>query len=459
MPSGGLKGLRTILTSPRKVKTPVEDPKLEDDFESLLRDQDISEQLRDKLRGVDASVKQAFLSSSSSPSCPARPSSPRKHQRTQSKNFLSPTKKPKVIVDYELNFEEPVQFIRYLSTRTPDKTRIDIVKKLRLLLRSQRITWINEFVSLAGSRALSLQVSGIIKIEWREDHEDQLLYELLGCWQSMCTTTLGIEKLNTEFLQMITGLLFSEKQPSDFRCRGQIMNLLELYLTANDKVRHARASQVLSFLADPVKPLSERPLEMLEKAHSPRPYKRWMTELEKPVRDCFWIFLHSDNMIDVLPMAACDQMVTRKPIVPEGYVGGVEWTAVEYICSHLSLVNALLASMPREERQTLRQHLKTSHFEKICGGQLRRASSKFYASIPRDKKPTMWELKWLTWKQIYLHEQLVIWASRANADEWPVTTVTCGRTRDDSSVRNKSNLDGKSRHRKTQSTVLPELQF
>lgn len=378
MPSTSFQGLKTILGSARKSK-PIEvkqDTDVHGDFEELLRDQEIPSSVREKLRNVDDTVKQAFVSSLSSASEP-RPSSPRKHERSKSRNLLSPKKKTRVLED-PLAIEDAEQYIAYLNSHTPQQCKGEIVHKLRILLRIQRITWLRSFFANDGAETLYRSVRETIQIEWRDEHDDHILAELLGCIQSIITTTLGLQTLTSTFLASLVQLLFSSKQPSDFGCRQQIINLLEAYLKAVPALRETRARQILIILADPPKPLAERLPEMLEKAHTSRPYKMWMTELSKPVRDCFWIFLHSDNLINVIEPSACDAMVRRQPVVPEGYVGGIEWTAIEYITAHLSLVNSLLESMPNHDRCELRTNLKASRFEKILGQQLRRASTKFY---------------------------------------------------------------------------------
>ncbi|CCG83312.1 Putative uncharacterized protein [Taphrina deformans PYCC 5710] len=438
MLAGRLREIKTILTSPRKSRAAHSgDDQLDQHFETLLCEQNIPASLRDKLRGMDAYVKQSFVQVSAM----ELPNGPQKHARKRSSIFLSPSKKSRATLDTKDEITGIPQFIAYLhiQKRVPD---LAVIHKLKLLLRTQRISWTAEFVHRGGALAIYSQIIRMIEIEWRDDDDDKLLFQLLGCVQALCTTSTGLSSINDKFLTSIVELLFGEKQPSDFRCRGQIIHILQSFLSAqtDTRIRHARALRILSILEDPKKPLRERPLAMLEVAHTPRPYKRWMTELDKPVRDCFWIFLHSDNLVDVLNVDDCDAMTRREPIPASGYIGGVEWIAVEYICQHLTLINMLMASLEDAERTELRRHLKTSHFEKICGRQLRRASKKFYP---------------------YMHEELTLWASKAKADDWPIATVVSGTSRDDSEVVRpklvKSSV--KTKHTRAQSQFLPELHF
>lgn len=394
MPMTALKGLKAIISTPRKVHTE-NSSGVDTAFEALLDGQDVPKELRTKLMTVDASIKQAFISSSTA-TAPTRKRGlipPKKHQRHRSINFLrsEPASASKITIP-ELLFEEPGQFVQYLTVTSPRDTNDACVHRLNMFLRSQPTVWVNLYIALGGFKALADQVDGIIKIEWREEHEDELLSELLACVQSLCTVRTGVEQLNAEYLRKITNLLFSDKQPSDFTCRGRIISILEIYIGARGELRQTRALEVLDYLADPVKPLSERPLEMLEKARKSRPYKRWVHEIRKLTQDCFWAFLHTDNKIPILSPAECAAMPKRKPVVPEGYVGGVEWLVIEYICFHLSLLNTILSSLPITDRQSIRTDMKNSSFETTCGTQLRRASTTFFVSLTHTIKQQNIEL-------------------------------------------------------------------
>lgn len=450
MPTVGMKGIKAIISSSKKVQTQ-SSPHLDDAFEALLDNQDVSIDLKIKLMTIDASVKQAFLSSSgtaesivSSSSSKSRPNSPlkhvtRKHGRQRSIGFLLPLKR-KAIDTVENTFDEPEQFIGYLNMQSPRTIKCETVHRLSMFLRSQPAAWVFQFVMQDGFKCLAEQVMAIIKIEWREDHEDELLSEILACIQGLCTIRAGAEKLNADFLKTITNFLFSDKQPSDFACRGRIVTILETYLTGKRELQEFRATEILGYLADPPKPIGERPLEMLERALKVRPYRRWIQELEKLTKDCFWVFLHNDNVIPVLSPHECAAMPRRAPVVPEGYVGGVEWVLIEYICTHLSLLNKIIGSLPRNHRAQFRSDLRNSNFEEICGSKLTRASTKFY---------------------IRLHEELKQWVSDANADSWPVASVTLGVSRDDFDLNTREKLgEGNVKsHRRTQSSFLPEFQF
>lgn len=66
----------------------------------------------------------------------------------------------------------------------------------------------------------------------------------------------------------------------------------------------------------------------------------------------------------------------------------------------------------------------------------------------------------LIYMQIYLHEELTIWASRARADGWEIASVASGESRDDLQLlaTSQAKFDKKG-HQRAQSQFLPELKF
>ena len=360
-----LKDLRakakTVLTSPRKRPAHRASTQINDDFSNLLHDQGIPASVCAKLMDVDAAVKQTFLSASS----------PRKLKRD------APMR------------ETPSDMLMLL-----DEPSLQTLHKLRVLLRNECISWTKEFLEDGGATKLSQTCRNIMRITRRDDDDDKMLSAVLSCLVAISTTRLGVSYLNSDLLSELICLLFSDKAPAEFTTRKQIIYLLDSYAYDSD-----RAEEILTLLRDSVQPLAERSLDFLTPAHKPRPYKRWMTELEKPIRDCFWMFLH-DNRIAIVDTKDLPQR--RKPIVPEGFVGGIEWVAVEYICSHLSFINNCLERLPTADRMILRKELKASNFERLCA-QLRKASAQYY---------------------VYLHEELTVWTAHAAADSWPVSHLT-----------------------------------
>jgi hypothetical protein len=152
-------------------------------------------------------------------------------------------------------------------------------------------------------------------------------------------------------------------------------------------------------------------------------------------KEVFWIFLHNLNVIalpggtkngyhDAHPhdgntsSGSFDRSNTqhvymerhfpkeRPPVPAAPYVGGVEWDATNYLASHLDIVNGIIASLPTQaERNTLREQMLVSGWEKCFGGTLRLCKEKFYGGV---------------------HDGLRCWVAAAAEDGWDTRDVRCG---------------------------------
>jgi hypothetical protein len=374
-------------------------------FEGLLASENVPPALRDKLRSIDPQIKRTFVRASS----PRHSSSLGKHGRRRSMvSFLTPIKKRNIeSITSDEDLLEPQDFVKALARQSSIMALLRALSRLKLLLRRERALWSTSFLQLGGAQVLEQTSKDLIGKEWRDDQDDQALQELLDCYLALCTIEQGRELLRSRDLPyMFVELLFSSKQPADYTTRTRIMKLMQRFVELTSTNPEQLCREALVMMQDGTQDEHTRPLDFLAKAHTHRPFKRWMTELDKPVRECFWIFLH-DNRIPVLPVDTLRRMVKRRPIVPQGYVGGVEWVVMEYICGHLELINTILRALPLAERTQLRIDLRESRLEKIIGRHLRRASQTYYE---------------------HMHEELSIWASEAYADGWAVDAVIGSET-------------------------------
>lgn len=216
-------------------------------------------------------------------------------------------------------------------------------------------------------------------------------------------------------------MLFDEekKGPSEFITRNIVISLLFTYLsTAPSHEMVSRARALLSYLRDPSKPEEAQPPGFIASMHHPRPYRVWCKEVVNVTKEVFWIFLHHLNVIPYPPETSDSHASytathfprDRPPVPAAPYVGGVEWEATNYLAAHLDLLNALIASLPcREERNSHRQELQDSGFEKCMGGSLRTCKEKFYSSV---------------------HAGLTTWVGAAREDGWDVVFVKEGPRRE-----------------------------
>jgi hypothetical protein len=326
----------------------------------------------------------------------------------------------------------PGDFIHYLrEVQKPSLVEVGKLHKLRILLRNESVTWTDTFVTKGGMNELVQLLYRVSKVEWREEHEDNLLHETLLCLKALCTTELAMtrfELIEDEFFPCLLGMLFDpeKKGPSEYNTRSVIISLLYAHLCAarpqGGAKLQARARRVLGFLRDPQVEEGKATLDFVSKMHVARPYRVWCKEVTNVTKEVFWIFLHHLNVIPVLESGGRGESFAerhfpapRPPHPAAPYVGGVEWEATQYLAVHLDLMNGLIASLPdAEERNQLRNELKSSGFEKVMGGSLRTCKEKFYGGV---------------------HDGLKVWVGAGKEDGWMVEDVRAGPPREGSPVK------------------------
>lgn len=333
------------------------------------------------------------------------------------------------------NGSSPSDFISYL--RKPQKVEemeVGKLHKLRLLLRNETVAWTDSFITSGGQDEIVKLLYRIMEVEWREEHEDQLLHEALLCLKALCTTALALshlEKVQAELFPRLIHLIFDEekKGPSEFSTRNVITSILFTYLqSAPLEQREKRAETLLTYLRDPVPKEEERPLGFVLQMHQERPYRVWCKEVLNVTKEVFWIFLHTLNVIATPSQeeqdiwmeenVRCQQQkdayayqrrhfpVPIPPVPTAPYVGSVEWEATNYITSHLFLMNGILASLPGKRRRDVRSQLRISRWERCMGDSLRLCKEKLYPG---------------------LHAALRDWVSAAIEDDWDVKIVSQGQ--------------------------------
>ncbi|KAA1467753.1 hypothetical protein DENSPDRAFT_847772 [Dentipellis sp. KUC8613] len=452
-------------------------------FDRLLDDLQIPSTLRPKLVGMEPSVKAAMLKSSQTLAIavedPASPEPTRRLRRVQSGSSISiesprPQRSAVQLERYQtagrplgapnfgaddsaihysprpksraqgdgaypeggpgpksakdkgsMNRLSSTQFVSILTGRSSVELDVDIVKKLRIMLRNEPASWTQEFLKSGGYSALLTRLNELLEIEWREEqHDDQLLHELLRCLKALETSSIGCFALRsscpTPFQQLVT-LLFSDKKPGDVATRQLIVDLIlilfELYpsssslppsrdtwdpqaITANSPkamvpLPHPHKhvySLVRSLLLTPAPPGAEAPAspltphEFIDALHRPRIYKTYLQELSDVCRDYFWVFCHPNNTL--WSLADTDEARVEKPRAPGGMTGGVEFEAMGYMTTHFKLVNsvakaALELNYPKEHELSahrLHTDLFLSGIERILVI-ARKASTTYYPTL------------------------------------------------------------------------------
>lgn len=314
------------------------------------------------------------------------------------------------------------EFINYLKkTVKPQDVEVGKLHKLRLLLRNETVEWVNTFIQDGGMLELVGLLHRIMEIEWREDHEDTLLHELLRCLKGLCTTDSALKQLASiapTLYPALLGMLFDEehKGPSEFTTRELIIQIVFAHIDmAPESELATRAEELLAYLRDPVKEKESSTIPFILQMHTSRPYQVWCKEMTNVTKEVFWIFIHHLNVVPVPPAPSAETQAksyaTRhfpgpRAIVPAApYVGGVEWDATNYLATHIDLLNGVMASLPtREARNELRENLRISGFEKLMG-HLRACNPKYYGAV---------------------HDSIKVWVGAALEDDWDVKPVRMG---------------------------------
>ncbi|KIM84160.1 hypothetical protein PILCRDRAFT_818481 [Piloderma croceum F 1598] len=273
----------------------------------------------------------------------------------------------------------PARFCSILTSTSSTQLELETVKKLRLLLRNESASWSQEFLRTGGYASLLTRLNEILEVEWREEqHDDQILHELLRCFKALSTSEIGCFALRsscpTPFVQLVS-LLYSDKKPGDVATRQLIIELLltlfDLYPASslpskNINRAHPRGaslpsnslnyptlppphatfySLIRALLLTPAPPPTESPASpvsphaFISSLHTPRIFKVYLQELSDMCRDYFWVFCHPNNTL--WNLNDTDEGKVEKPRAPGGMTGGVEFEAMAYFTTHFKLINAM----------------------------------------------------------------------------------------------------------------------
>ncbi|OCF42760.1 hypothetical protein I317_03362 [Kwoniella heveanensis CBS 569] len=323
--------------------------------------------------------------------------------------------------------EQPEQFIQWLGSYKGTDLKMDVAraKKLRMLLRHESTDWITAFIDQGGYKLVLDRLQDLLDIEWREEqHDDQMLYELLRCIKAMSTSEIGKIALRAHFPQpfpALSQLLFSEKKPGDLASRQIIVELwLFLFDLFPPMSLSQNSTQTPSASASGSRPTSVRfdekaaatlransgssgPVDIVKeirgllvpdlpdptkehhefvtKAHRPRVFKAWVGELSDICRDYFWIMCHASNALWNLDEV--DDSLVERPVAPGGATGGVEFEAMNYVTMHFKLLNALCKYQAMENKEAakhLHGDLMSSGMDRILVT-LRKASTTYYPTL------------------------------------------------------------------------------
>ncbi|WAQ81621.1 hypothetical protein PtA15_1A963 [Puccinia triticina] len=392
-----------------------EKQRVDREFEKLLDTMQITDAVRQKMVGLDHPVKAAMLKSSTSASL--------MKLMSISEPVVTGRGETAVMVGEEASSKQEgsAWWAMYLKSHNFRELQAADLKKLRVALRTKPPEWSKELIGFGGYNALLKRLKELVEIEWREEqHDDQVLHEILRCFKALLLTEPGrkalASRLPDPFIQL-TGLLYSEKKPGDLTTRQVLVEIiggvfeLEGYLAA----RPMDASKLdwaapITLEPSPGHPshshddeqAAKEPLPSahhllrkliigppdLKKAnivdfvaltHRVRPFKTFVTEFIGVLMDYFWIFCHAENQF--WDLKAIDEETIEAPKVPSGMTGGVEYEAMSYCTCLMKLLNQIIktAASSADSKQIF-QELFESGFER-CLVTLRKSSVDYYPMV------------------------------------------------------------------------------
>ncbi|PWN34828.1 uncharacterized protein FA14DRAFT_132626 [Meira miltonrushii] len=298
--------------------------------------------------------------------------------------------------------------------KATDSSRLEVakVKKMRAVLSSESPAWLGEFFEEGGYSAMLFRLRELLEMEWREEqHDDQLLHELLRCFVALTSTECGRQALSSTSpapYADLADLLFSEKRPGELSTRKLLVELLmilpdlpipseELHKSVSGVSSTRVTSSLLNCMAENGKsslhftllvtllhnardPSKEAIVDFISATHTPRPFKGWVTELLNVNRDYFWVFCHSSNRFWALQDVNIDE--AQAPKVPGGMTGGVEFEAMSYLTSQVRLINLVARRLLKVENAAHDFHclLFASGIERLLAI-TRKASQTYYQQL------------------------------------------------------------------------------
>lgn len=207
------------------------------------KDEDSKSTKRSRGRSRTFTFTKGDKGGDSSPSKKQRSSSKSRSASTHDTTNTSPTtpSTPRGSMDKRRSAGPavPADFISYLhNNHNPVNVEVGRLHKLRILLRNETVAWVDCFVSLGGMTEVVGLLHRIMGMEWREEHEDQLLHETLLCLKGLCTTerAMGeLEKVADELFPALMRMLFDDekKGPAEYATRTIVITVLCEFLSSS----------------------------------------------------------------------------------------------------------------------------------------------------------------------------------------------------------------------------------
>ncbi|EPS40780.1 hypothetical protein H072_5309 [Dactylellina haptotyla CBS 200.50] len=313
-----------------------------------------------------------------------------------------------------LHANAPSDFINYLTGINYDAVDLGWLRRLRRMLRNERLAWVETFFDLEGLDRLVDLVKNIYDLEYHDVKSAPVLREVFLCMKAAYTAPMAdsrFDAIHVELFPLILSMMFDEerkKTPYEYETREAAVGLMFTYLQQAPLDQQAtRARSVMKILENP--PPQNSKLDWVEAITQPRPFTRWSGEVARLTYETGWVWYHPGNRIMVRDMN--DQEPYNVAYFPTpraflaldgGSVNSIEMNVANYAALHLEIMNAIIAYLPtRKERCQFRETVQISGMEKTMGQILRCAGKgQHYEHLAT------------------LHSSLSDWVTAAKADDW-----------------------------------------
>ncbi|KAF3930956.1 hypothetical protein ABW19_dt0210383 [Dactylella cylindrospora] len=308
----------------------------------------------------------------------------------------------------------PEDFTKYLAKRKYKDVESEWLRRLKRMLRNERLAWVEAFVELRGLDHVIHLIKDVAELEYRDLQSDAVLKELIYCLKALYTAPMMDEVFHlkrSEIFPLILSIMMDQerkKTPFEYETREAAVGLIFTYLMqAPLEEQSARARYVMGLFEKPQ--AESRGPEWVQAISAPLLYVDWVGEFNRMTFETGWMWYHPGNKISVrevdptLPFNVAHFPPPRQFLKIEGANHGcAEMAATNYAALHIDIMNAIIAYLPtREERNEFRSQLRRCNMEKIMGEILRQAGKgEEYAHHAN------------------LHSAMTTYVTAAKADEW-----------------------------------------
>ncbi|KAF3083362.1 hypothetical protein TWF594_006867 [Orbilia oligospora] len=315
-----------------------------------------------------------------------------------------------------LHANSPCDFIDYLYGRNYNDVDLGWLRRLKRMLRNERLAWVETFFEQEGLDRLLDLIKNIYELEYHDLQSGRVIKEVFLCLKAAYTAPMAdarFDAVHVELFTMILSMMFDEerkKTPYEYETREAAISLMFTYLQqAPLDQQVTRARSLVKILENPPLAKSQQGPAWVEAIKQPRPFTRWSSEVARLTYETGWVWYHPGNRITLreydpeAPFSVAHFPTPRAFMaIDGGSVNSIEMNVSNYAALHVEIMNAIIAYLPtRAERNGFRMAVSMSGMEKIMGQVLRCAGKgHHYEQLAN------------------IHSALTDWVTAARADGW-----------------------------------------